>query len=221
MNKKELAQLQFIFCSFEKTFDIWWDTVVNKPMIKRLSINQFSEALEFLDKGLGYAFAYEELAIEHLKSYELRDFIEETRGTLAVPSDLPMIQCDPSQIKLLLLNLIRNALGYHKENVPPIVTIRAYDQQDGKIKVEVEDNGLGIKCEQRENIFAMFKRMHSRQEYEGAGIGLTLCKKIIEKHEGEIGVSSVYSQGSTFWFTLPVLKTLKKKQKELVAASKD
>jgi light-regulated signal transduction histidine kinase (bacteriophytochrome) len=160
------------------------------------------------------------IAIEHLKNLELSGCLEETGGILLVPEVLPMIQCDPSQIKLILQNLIENALRYHRKNVPPIVTIRAYDQQDNKIRIEIKDNGIGIKREQCENIFAIFKRMHSMQEYEGTGIGLTVCRRIIEKHKGEIGVSSVYGQGSTFWFTLPVLKILKKKQEKLIAASK-
>jgi PAS domain S-box-containing protein len=159
------------------------------------------------------------IALERLKNMELSNCIEEECGKILVPDTLPTIQCDPTQIKQLLLNLIENALRYHKENVPPIVTVRSYSQEDGRIRVEIEDNGIGIKREQLENIFAMFKRMHSRQEYEGVGIGLTLCKKIIEKHKGEIGVSSAYGEGSTFWFTLPVLKTLKKRQMELLAGS--
>jgi PAS domain S-box-containing protein len=150
------------------------------------------------------------VAIEHLKRQELSSWIEQTHGTLRIPDILPMVQCDPTQIKLLLLNLIKNALIYHREDVPPIVTIRACCRREGYIKIGIEDNGIGIKREQCENIFAMFKRMHSRREYEGAGIGLTLCKRIIEKHGGEIGVSSTFGRGSTFWFTLPVLKSLKK-----------
>jgi PAS domain S-box-containing protein len=157
------------------------------------------------------------VALEHLKRQELSSWIEQTQGTLRVPDVLPMVQCDPTQIKLLLLNLIKNALVYHRENVPPIVTIRACCRQGGYIKIGIEDNGIGIKREQLENIFAMFKRMHSRQKYEGAGIGLTLCKRIVEKHKGEIGVISTYDQGSTFWFTLPVLKTLMKKRKKLLS----
>jgi light-regulated signal transduction histidine kinase (bacteriophytochrome) len=161
------------------------------------------------------------IAIENLKNMELSVCLEETGGTLLVPEVLPVIQCDPNQTKLVLLNLIENALRFHKENVPPIVTVRAYNQQDKNIRIELEDNGIGIKREQCQNIFAIFKRMHSMREYEGTGMGLTICKRIIEKHKGQIGVSSVYGQGSIFWFTLPALKTLKKKQKKLVAASKD
>lgn len=72
VSRENLAQLPFISCRFEKTFDLWWKSVINKPMIKRLSITQFSEALEFIDKGLGYAFAYEELAIEYLKNGQIK-----------------------------------------------------------------------------------------------------------------------------------------------------
>ena len=154
------------------------------------------------------------IAIERLRSYELLSRMEETQGTLFIPNDLPVVLCDTTQIKLLLLNIIENALMYHRENIPPIVTIRAYEQGDDKVRVEIEDNGIGIKREQSENIFAMFKRMHSKDKYKGTGIGLTVCKRIIEKHGGEIGVNSTYGRGSTFWFTLPLLKAFQKKRKE-------
>jgi signal transduction histidine kinase len=72
------------------------------------------------------------------------------------------------------------------------------------IKIEIKDNGIGIKPEYHQAVFEMFRRLHSRNEYEGTGIGLAVCKKIVERNGGKIGVESQFGQGSTFWFTLPL-----------------
>lgn len=147
--------------------------------------------------------------VEQLKSLELSVTLEETSGNILIPERLPLVRSDLVQVRQLLQNLIANGLKYHKKDVLPEVTIRAHGEDDGMVRIEVQDNGIGIKREQHDNVFIMFRRLHSKTEYKGAGIGLAVCKKIVERHGGKIGVESTYGQGSTFWFTIPAVKAVK------------
>ncbi len=126
---------------------------------------------------------------------------------MLIPEPLHPVMSDPAQLRQLLQNLIANALKYQKEDAIPEVIISSRVVDNAKVRVEVQDNGIGIKEDHFNDIFTMFKRLHAKNEYEGTGIGLAVCKKIVERHGGTIGVSSTYGQGSTFWFTMPALET--------------
>ena len=141
--------------------------------------------------------------IENLKKLELATMLDETRGTILVPKPLPSVQADPSQMHQLFQNLIGNGLKFHKEEMPPEIVIRAHDVENNMIRIEVEDNGIGIDDKYHSQLFTMFKHLHSREQYEGTGIGLASCKKIVERHGGNIGIKSTLGKGSIFWFTLP------------------
>jgi PAS domain S-box-containing protein len=141
--------------------------------------------------------------IEHLKKLELATMLDETRGVIHVPKPLPSVQADPSQMHQLFQNLIGNGLKFHKAGIPPEIIIRAHEVENNMIRIEVEDNGIGIDEKYHGQLFTMFKRLHSREQYEGTGIGLASCKKIVERHGGNIGIKSTPGKGSTFWFTLP------------------
>jgi len=141
--------------------------------------------------------------IEDLKKLGLATLLDETQGTIHIPEPLPPVQADPIQMTQLFQNLIGNGLKFHKEGIPPEITIRAQGVENKMIRIEVEDNGIGIDEKYYEQLFTMFKRLHSRAEYEGTGIGLASCKKIVGRHGGNIGVKSTLGKGSTFWFTLP------------------
>ena len=156
--------------------------------------------------------------VEELCAVELAVKIEEIGAKIMTPERLHSVNCDPAQIRQLMQNLVANGLKYQKEGVVPEITIRSSVTDNDMIRVEVTDNGIGIKQEQFKDVFVMFKRLHSRQKYEGTGIGLAVCKKIVERHGGDIGVSSTYGQGVTFWFTLPALKTPVEKQLETSVA---
>ena len=141
--------------------------------------------------------------IEDLRKVELATMLDETKGIIHVPKPLPSVQADPSQMHQLLQNLIGNGLKFHKEGIPPEIIIRAHEVENNMIRIEVEDNGIGIDEKYHGQLFTMFKRLHSREQYEGTGIGLASCKKIVKRHGGGIGIKSTPGKGSTFWFTLP------------------
>ena len=143
--------------------------------------------------------------IEDLKRIELAVLLEETGGTIHVPEPLLAVQADPSQVHQLLQNLIANGLKFHREGILPEITVRSRRVNDNLVRVEVEDNGIGIDEENYEKIFGMFQRLYSREDYKGTGIGLAVCKKIVERHGGNIGVNSTPNMGSTFWFTLSTI----------------
>jgi signal transduction histidine kinase len=116
---------------------------------------------------------------------------------------LPTVLADPDQLAQVFQNLIDNALKFVGAGTRPRVRISAEPAATGW-RFDVTDNGIGIGPEDRARIFAMFKRLHTPDEYPGSGIGLAIVKKIVERHGGEVGVADVTtSRGSRFWFTLP------------------
>ncbi|MGA2668514.1 MAG: PAS domain S-box protein [Ignavibacteria bacterium] len=134
----------------------------------------------------------------------LKASIEETGASIQCES-LPVINGNPLQLTQLFQNLISNAIKF-KRDEPPIVKINA-KLTDNDWLFSVTDNGIGIEKEFAERIFVIFQRLHNYTAYPGTGIGLAICKKIVEKHGGHIWVESEPGKGSTFYFTLPVLES--------------
>lgn len=116
-------------------------------------------------------------------------------------SSLPEVRSYGTGIKQLFQNLIANGIKFRKAGTDPLVKIAAVDKGDFW-QFSFSDNGIGIQPEHREKIFVIFQRLHSRKEYEGSGIGLAHCKKIVEQHKGKIWVESTPGEGSTFYFTI-------------------
>jgi len=142
--------------------------------------------------------------VAELQDFELSVLLEEKKVVVEVPETLPTVTGDGVQIRELLQNLMANGIKYQPENAVPRLRITASAVEDGMARMAVTDNGIGIEPECQENVFAMFKRVHNGTMYEGTGVGLAVCKKIIARHGGQIGVESQLDEGSTFWFTLPL-----------------
>jgi len=123
-------------------------------------------------------------------------------GALVTHGHLPTVMADEIQLIQLFQNLVGNAIKYQRPGVPE-VHVSAFKIGDQEWKFSVQDNGLGIDPEYFEKIFGMFQRLHGRDEFAGTGIGLAICKKIVERHGGRISVDSEPGRGSTFFFTLP------------------
>jgi two-component system sensor kinase FixL len=147
---------------------------------------------------------------------DLESQIERVGGRVEL-GRLPTIQADPLQMRQLLQNLIGNALKFHRVDEPPVVKVQGrfvHGRKDRKIGataaderciITVEDNGIGFEEKYDNRIFGVFQRLHPRDVFEGTGIGLALCRKIVERHGGEITARSVPGEGSTFEILLPVV----------------
>lgn len=134
----------------------------------------------------------------------LRSLIDKNHAVIIYDS-IPTIIADDSQIIQLFQNLIENAIKFHREETPEIHI--SSKRQNGYRVFSIKDNGIGIDKNQFKKLFVVFQRLHSRDEYPGTGIGLAICKKIVERHEGRIWIESEVGIGSTFYFTIPVRPT--------------
>jgi PAS domain S-box-containing protein len=144
-------------------------------------------------------------------THDLSERIDGAGGTVQVATPLPTVTGEAFQLNQLFQNLIANALKFHRPGVPPVVTVAGRMETDDPAceggppcwHFTVADNGIGIDPDQAPKLFQLFTRLHSREEYEGTGIGLAICKKIVERHGGRIWIESLPGRGTTFHFTLP------------------
>jgi two-component system CheB/CheR fusion protein len=134
---------------------------------------------------------------------DLEPAIAESAGRIAV-GQLPVIDADVFQMRQLLQNLLGNALKFRRKDTPPLVRLTATSAGSESCTITVADNGIGFNEEYSDKIFRMFERLHSRARYAGSGIGLAICRKIVERHGGTIAATSSAGEGSTFTVTLPV-----------------
>ncbi|WP_438710405.1 chemotaxis protein CheB [Aquimarina muelleri] len=134
---------------------------------------------------------------------DLQNTISENQAKIQVEK-LPNTICDSLQVRQLFQNLISNSLKYRTNDIPKIEI--GFTDRASSIEFFVKDNGIGIPKKYQTKIFEVFKRLHSQSEYEGTGIGLANCKRIVDNHNGKIWVKSNQNKGSTFFFTIPKMK---------------
>ena len=132
----------------------------------------------------------------------LKVTIEES-GAVIVRGPLPTVMADESQLVRLFQNLIGNAIKFRRSSTPPRIEISSTGE-DASWRFQVKDNGIGFEQRYAEKVFAVFQRLHTSDEYPGTGIGLAICKKIVERHGGSIWAASTPGQGATFSFDLPI-----------------
>jgi light-regulated signal transduction histidine kinase (bacteriophytochrome) len=132
----------------------------------------------------------------------LRVMIQE-RGAQVKYSPLPVVPADARQLRQVFQNLVENGIKFQRDGVTPQVHVTA-QRQDQAWVISVQDNGIGLDLGETDRIFNVFQRLHTAEEYPGMGIGLAVCRKIIERHGGRVWVESEPGAGATFKFTLPV-----------------
>jgi signal transduction histidine kinase len=141
---------------------------------------------------------------------DLQIRIEETRAEVRF-EELPTIEADPTQMRQLFQNIISNALKFRKKDVAPIIEIGGqvvnaphFDEVKSTAILTIADNGIGFENQYKDQIFTIFQRLHGRLEYEGTGIGLATCRRIVERHGGEIDAEGQLGKGATFTIILPM-----------------
>ncbi len=168
------------------------------------------------------AIPFENVSLKDIIDSVLEDLairIEKNQAQIVVDPELPNIIADPLQMRQLFQNIIGNSLKYVDPKRKPKISIcREYfpDQHNNQtyVRLTVEDNGIGFKGEHQEQIFDIFQRLHTRRQFEGTGIGLSICKKIIQRHKGTISAEGVPEQGAKFTITLPLYQESFSKEKE-------
>jgi light-regulated signal transduction histidine kinase (bacteriophytochrome) len=133
--------------------------------------------------------------------HDLQLEIADSGAIIHVPPVLPTVLYPEVRLTQIFSNLLSNALKFTAGRVPEITI--GYEELERQYRFTVCDNGIGIAAEHYGRIFEIFRRLHTREAYPGTGVGLTIVKKIVEAHGGQIGVTSQLGVGSTFWFTLP------------------
>lgn len=138
---------------------------------------------------------------------DLQVHVEETGARVDLGATME-IDADPRGMRQLFQNLIGNAIKYRRDGVPPVITIRVRrGETPGRpemCEISVADNGIGFDEKYKDRIFGVFQRLHGRSEYPGAGMGLAICRKVVERHGGTISASSISGRGSTFLVILPI-----------------
>jgi PAS domain S-box-containing protein len=192
------------------------DRIMASTKNARFLIDGLMDFSRLTSEGQSFQKADLNILFQEVKT-ELELKIEETK-TVINAQPLPVIEAVSVQIKQILTNLLLNSIKFRKANVNPLIDIKSkklsradvlqykLDPSRNYFKISISDNGIGFEEEYAEKIFEMFQRLHSKAEYPGAGIGLALCKKITENHNGTIYANSELGKGTTFFVILPEIQ---------------
>ena len=134
---------------------------------------------------------------------DLKPAIEASQAEIHCPEKMPMVMADGTQIGQLFQNILANGLKFRGEKPPRLSLAVAREDGTDFWRFSVTDNGIGIEPQYFERVFVIFQRLHAKERYAGTGIGLAICKKIVERHGGKLWVESKPGEGTTFLFTLP------------------
>jgi len=135
-----------------------------------------------------------------------------SEADVSIIGSLPTIEADATMIRQLFQNLLSNAFKFAKENEKSIVKIYSQELPEGKVAIYIEDNGIGFDERHLGKIFQIFQRLHSNSRYAGTGVGLAICKRIVDRHHGDITAISEEGEGATFIVTLPKIRQEKDRQ---------
>ncbi len=137
------------------------------------------------------------------RTLDTLSIVIEESGAEITRDPLPVLDGDPTQFGMLLQNLIGNAVKFRSPDRLPRIHLGVAQREDRAWVFSVENNGIGIERGSAERVFVIFQRLHSRDEYEGNGIGLAMCKKVVEHHGGTIALDPAHAPGTRITFTLP------------------
>lgn len=182
-----------------------------KDFLRRMQ-NATRRMQGLIDNLLSYSmvatrpFPFEEVKIDYTIRESLLNLdgrMKETEGRV-IFENLPIIEAYPVHMRQLFQNLIGNSLKYHRKGVPPVIKIHSKPCNAEMVQLVVEDNGIGMDPKYSDRIFRPFQRLHSRDDFEGNGMGLAICKKIVERHNGTIHIESEPGKGTAFIVRLPI-----------------
>lgn len=159
--------------------------------------------------------------VQQLENLELNQLLEDTDTHIEILQPLLHVQADPILARQLLRNVIINAIKHRQENLRLHIAITTERISEDVVQIKCEDNGVGIEITNDKDIFKMSLHSRSRQAYEEPGTGLAICKKIVDRHGGRIGIEPKEGVGSTLWFTLPASRGLEPEQEELLVNQTD
>ena len=192
------------------------NTIDEKDIFYLSRMENSSQRLQSLVEDLVNYSTLDSAQARKMEKLDLKDVVQQVLMDLEISIeqsnakvniiDLPVIEANRFQMFHLFQNLISNALKYHREDEPPSLTIsgKIVDSQKGYCRISIADNGIGFEEKYLDRIFKPFQRLHASSQFEGTGMGLAICKKIIDKHNGTITAEAKPQSGTTFIIELPV-----------------